>query len=76
MDLLAIAKAERAKLDEVIALLEADAQTATPSVPRAKGKNSPSSKAYWTPQRRAEMSRRIKALNAAKKKKPQAGKKA
>jgi hypothetical protein len=76
MDLLAIAKAERAKLDEVIALLEADAQTATPSVPRAKGKNCPASKAYWTPQRRAEMSRRIKALNAAKKKKPQAGKKA
>ncbi len=75
MDLLAIAKAERARLDKVIALLEADAQTATPSAPRAKGKNSPASKAYWTPQRRAEMSRRIKALNA-KKKKPQAAKKA
>jgi len=76
MSLLEQAKAERDRLNKVIALLEADTQTATPSAPRAKGKNSPASKDYWTPQRRAEMSRRIKALNAAKKKKPQAGKKA
>ena len=68
MDLLKLAKEERARLDKVIALLESGAApTSTPSAPRARGKNSPSSKAYWTPARRAEMSRRIKELNKKKK---------
>jgi hypothetical protein len=71
MDLLKLAKEERARLDRVIALLESGAEkTTAPAAPRAKGKNSPSSKAYWTPARRKQMSDRIKALNAAKKKKP------
>jgi hypothetical protein len=69
MDLLKLAKEERARLDKVITLLESGAApTPTPSTPRAKGKNSPASKAYWTPQRRKQMSDRIKALNAKKKK--------
>jgi hypothetical protein len=70
MDLLSIAKAERARLDRVIALLESGAEkpTASAAPRKPKSRASPASKAYWTPQRRAEMSRRIKALNAKKKK--------
>lgn len=73
MDLLAIAKAERARLDKVIALLEAGAPTTTPSTPKAKGKTKANAtrRGYWTPARRKAMSVKIKALQA-KKKKPEA----
>lgn len=73
MDLLAIAKAERARLDKVIALLEADAATSTPA--KAKTKGNLASREYWTPARRKAMSRKMKAL-AAKKKKAEGGAKA
>jgi hypothetical protein len=71
MDLLAQAKAERDRWAKIVALLEA-APTAA-AAPKTKSKANPASKSYWTPQRRAEMSRKIKALQ---KKKPQAAKKA
>jgi hypothetical protein len=68
MDLLKLAKEERARLDRVIALLESGAEKPTAAAP-AKAAKGPANKAYWTPQRRKEMSDRIKALNAKKKKK-------
>jgi hypothetical protein len=69
MSLLEQARAERDRLNKVIELLEgSEKPTRTAATPkRVAGKSSPASKAYWTPQRRAEMSRRIKALNAKKK---------
>jgi hypothetical protein len=74
MDLLALAKAERDRLDKVIALLESGAEKTTAAPARkTKSKNSPTSKSYWTPERRRQMSLKIKGLQ---KKKAQAAKKA
>lgn len=72
MDLLTLAKQERdrigkelARVNKVIATLEGgNSQAAS----KPKTKNSSASKAYWTPQRRAAMSRKMKALQAKKKK--------
>lgn len=76
MDLLRLAREERDRLDKVINLLESGAEKTTAASPAKKpGKNSPTNKSYWTPQRRAAMSKKIKALQAGKKK-PQAAKKA
>jgi hypothetical protein len=76
MDLLTQARAERDHWAKIVALLEAAPSTTPGPSQRLKpqSKTSPSSKAYWTPKRRKEMSDRIKALNA-KKKKPQDAKK-
>lgn len=76
MDLLAIAKAERARLDKVIALLEAEAETATSTKRKPASKASSASREYWTPTRRKQMSRKIKAVQAKKKKAGAAGEKA
>jgi len=70
MDLLTQARAERDRWAKIVALLEA-----APAVPnrKTKSKVNSASKSYWTPERRAAMSKKIKALQ---KKKPQAAKKA
>jgi hypothetical protein len=72
MDLLTLAKQERdrigkelARVNKIIAMLDGgEGQVAS----KPKPKSSSASKAYWTPQRRAAMSRKIKALQAKKKK--------
>lgn len=73
MSLLEQAKAERDRLNKVIELLEGGDKPAKAAPKRAAGKNSPTSKSYWTPERRRQMSLKIKALQ---KKKPQGAKKA
>jgi hypothetical protein len=70
MSLLEQARAERDRWAKIVALLEAAPSASAPSAKPKK--NSPTSKSYWTPARRAEMSRKIKALQ---KKKPPAAKK-
>lgn len=68
-DFLSQAKAELARWQKIVELLEAGpSPTPSSAKPKAKSKINPAGKAYWTPARRAEMSRKIKAL--AKKKKP------
>jgi hypothetical protein len=72
MDLLAIAKAERAKLDRVIALLEELPKTGMLSSPQAtKPSTSTGQKRTphrWTAAQKKAMSLKQKALWAAKKK--------
>ena len=62
MNLLAQAKLERDRLNKVIALLEGTATTATTASPN-KGKPG----RRWTQAEKDAMSRKIKALNAKKK---------
>jgi hypothetical protein len=62
MNLLAHAKAERDRWAKIVALLEAAPSTTPSPSAKPKSKNSPSSKAYWTPARRKAMSDKIKAL--------------
>jgi len=65
MNLLQLAKIERDRLNRVIALLEDTTRTSTASAskPKKQGRK-------WTQAEKDAMSRRIKALNAAKKKAP------
>lgn len=68
MTLLEQARAERDRWAKIVELLEAAPSTPAASPAKAKAKNNPAGKAYWTPARRKAMSLKIKAL--AKKKKP------
>jgi hypothetical protein len=74
MSLLEQARAERDRWTKIVDLLEASPSTSTTPSKAKPGKTSPTSRSYWTPARRAEMSKKIKALQG--KKKPQAAKKA
>jgi hypothetical protein len=63
MDILAVAKAERDRLNKVIAILEPEAPTATPT----KSKGKPRGRHQWTEAERKAMSIKQKALWAKKK---------
>ena len=73
MDLLTQARAERDRWAKIVTLLEAAPTSAAAPNRKTKSKAKRAAKSYWTPERRAAMSRKIKALQ---KKKPQAAKKA
>jgi hypothetical protein len=62
MDILAVAKAERDRLNKVIAMLEPEAPTST------KSKGKPRGRHQWTEAERKAMSIKQKALWAKKKK--------
>lgn len=67
-DLLAQAKAELARWQKIVELLQAAPSTPAASSTKPKGKGNPASREYWTAERRAKMSKKLKAVAARRKK--------